>query len=114
VTPDQLLSWAQLGVAVATLVGFLKSWLNGAVRDALDAVERIPSIEQKVDEQAVEMRDTRDAVIALSYSQQHESVEIDPRELSGKLRGEENPGPARFFSDADIGPRPKDEDDESN
>jgi len=112
VTPDQLLSWMQLGVAVATLLGFGKSWFNGTVRAALDAVERIPSIESKVDDQAEEMKDTRDAVIALSYGQQHDSVEVDPRDLSEKLRDDDDRGPEQFLQDRDAYARHATDDDQ--
>jgi len=98
-TPAQLLSWVQLAVAILTLLGLAKSWFNGTVRAALDAVERIPSIERKVDDQAEEMKDTRDAVIALSYGQQHDSVEVDPRDLSEKLQDADDRGPEQFLQD---------------
>jgi dihydroxyacetone kinase-like predicted kinase len=92
-TPSALLTHAELLIAGATLAGIAKSWYNGTIGDALEAIGSIGSIEQKVDhieerqEQMAQQQDKMvDGVVALSISQEREGAEVDTDQLIQELR----------------------------
>lgn len=91
-TPSALLTHAELLIAGATIIGIAKSWYNGTIGEALEAITSIGEIQQKVDhieakqEEMAEQQDLMaDGVVALSVSQNRDGEEVDTERLIEQL-----------------------------
>ncbi len=92
-TPSALLTHAELIIAGATLLGIGKSWYNGTIGEALEAVasvgeikEKVGHIEQRQENMAQQQDKMANGVVALSISQQREGAEVDTDQLIQELR----------------------------
>lgn len=92
-TPSGLLVHAELFLAGAAILGVAKSWYNGTIGEALEAITSIGEIREKVEHieeeqnRMAEQQDKMvDGVVALSVSQEREGAEVDTQELIDQLR----------------------------
>jgi hypothetical protein len=96
-----LASWLpllQTVVAALTILGIGYSVWRGTLRQAFDHVERIPNIEEKVDEVEETQEKLSDAVVLLTHAQANDHVNPDPEAVERDLRDQDE-GPARYASD---------------
>jgi hypothetical protein len=106
-TVGQMLARAELLLAAIAIMSALKSAYNGVLRELVNNIRRIPNIEDKVDEvegkqEGMQSRQGAmvDAMVALSYSQQYEDVEVPPERMREELL--EDDGPSRFTDSGDT------------
>lgn len=83
---------ASLLLAVVALAGLVKSALSGTLRKVYKSIEKINSVDEKMDEvseSVVVLResneDLRDGVIALAKAQNGEDTEVDLEKLKQRL-----------------------------
>lgn len=91
----------QTAVAALTIIGVGHSVYRGTIGDVVRNTERIPHIEQKVDEMEDSQEDITDAVVLLTHAQANDHVDPDPEAIERDLRDEDE-GPARYASDGRI------------
>jgi ABC-type multidrug transport system ATPase subunit len=97
----QLLARAELLLAFIAILSALKSAYNGTLRELIENMRMIPNIENKVDEVEGKQEEMQakqgamvDALVALSYSQQYDDVEVPPERMREELLDDD--GPSRF------------------
>jgi len=91
----------QTAVAAVTIIGVGHSVYRGTIGEVVRNTERIPHIEQKVDEMEDAQEDITDAVVLLTHAQANDHVNPDPEAIERDLRDEDE-GPARYASDGRI------------
>jgi hypothetical protein len=99
-----LASWLpllQTAVAALTILGIGYSVWRGTLGQAFNHVERIPNIEEKVDEVEETQEKLSDAVVLLTHAQANDHVTPDPEAVERDLRDEDE-GPARYASDGTL------------
>jgi hypothetical protein len=91
----------QTAVAALTIIGVGHSVYRGTIGEVVRNTERIPHIEQKVDEMEDAQEDITDAVVLLTHAQANGHVDPDPEAIERDLRDEDE-GPARYAADGRI------------
>lgn len=91
----------QTAVAALTIIGVGHSVYRGTIGEVVKNTERIPHIEQKVDEMEDAQEDITDAVVLLTHAQANDHVSPDPEAIERDLRDEDE-GPARYATDGRI------------
>ena len=101
---EQLLLRVEVFLALAAALAVLKSFYNGVIHRALEAIEMVPEIQEQVrhideeqDELIEKQEDQLDAILAIAIARGEDRLSIKTDRLIQNLRNDE--GSERFLRD---------------